>query len=135
MASHWDDSLTAGIHANAFMRALVVVDGTPAVERPLGLLQILEAAPVEHFGFQRTMKALALAVGLGMVRSTMADAGAQSQQPDGQMRGQCPGERELPQGGPLSALMRTSKPKRKNAPVSPAALLPCWCGRTRRAAG
>src|SRR5690349_7258949 len=69
-------------HAYAFMRSLLVVDHTPAVKRPLRLLQVLKAAPVEHFGFQRAMETLELAVGLGMVGPAVTHANAQAQQPD-----------------------------------------------------
>ena len=72
-------------HADGFMRPLVVVDHSPAVEFVLDLLKVKEVTPVQHICLERAMETFVLAIGLWMSRTTVTDANAQLNQPDGEL--------------------------------------------------
>ena len=54
----------------------------PMIKRVLSVCKIVEAAPGENFCFKGAVEALIFAIGLWMRRRTVADADAQTRQPD-----------------------------------------------------
>ena len=66
------------------MRAVVIIHLPPSIK---GLLQMRRVAPLrllQHFPIQAPMEAFIFPHGLGMVRPTVTDADAHTNQPDGQ---------------------------------------------------
>lgn len=70
------------LHRQCLVGPVVVVDLTPALHRLLRLGQAVKGPPSQHLGLQRAVKALDLSVGLRMVRTAVAAAHAQADQPD-----------------------------------------------------
>src|SRR5436305_265750 len=73
-------------HAQSFMRSLVIITMTPLIKTALHAFKVAKAAVCQQLDFQSPMKALVLALGLGMVRPTVADGNSQPQQPNRQWR-------------------------------------------------
>ena len=91
------------------VRALMVVDRTPAIQRRLYPLQALKAPSLEHLDLQCSMEALVIAIGLRVVGSAVTDVNAQLYQPHAQY---CELARRTcePQGAPLSKLICAGRP-------------------------
>src|SRR6187402_1261695 len=85
-ARTWPIPLDRRAHADALMRAPVVVKLAPALELRLRLAMRHEGPPGQHFGLQRAMKPLILAVRLRVIRTAVTHPNPQSNQPDGQLR-------------------------------------------------
>ena len=64
------------------MGALAVVDIAPVVELALGSCAVAEVLSRDRLDIQRTVKALQLAVGLGVIRRAEAHAHPQADEPD-----------------------------------------------------
>ncbi|MNW65400.1 hypothetical protein D3C74_437810 [compost metagenome] len=64
------------------MRALLVVNLTPDIKRPLRIVQIDEELALQDFPFQAAVEALQLSLGLRVIRSGVADLDALAHQPD-----------------------------------------------------
>src|SRR6185503_4202700 len=73
-------------HAQRFMRPLVIVAMAPMIKAPLDAWKVAKGALRQQLKFKRAMKALILALGLGMIRSRVSDRDPQPQQPNRQWR-------------------------------------------------
>jgi len=71
-------------HVEGVVWTLLVVDRPPLIEDLLAVGQITQIVAAQDLGLERAMKALFLALGLGMIGSAVEDADAQPDQPDGQ---------------------------------------------------
>ena len=82
----WAHAIAIGWHrqADGFMGPLSVVDRPPAIEGMLALGEISKTLAGEHFGLERAVKALILALGLRMIGPAMADLDPQPHEPDGE---------------------------------------------------
>ena len=80
------DLITTGWHAHpqSLVGSLVIINLTPLVKAGLHAGVVPVTAALQHFHLQSAMEAFFLALRLRMIRATMTDANAQTQQPDGQ---------------------------------------------------
>lgn len=83
-------------HTQCLVRALVVVDGAPVVERALRVVEVGEDTSRQHFGLERTVEAFVLPVGLRMSWTAEAHPHAQAYEPDREGRNAMPGARTAP---------------------------------------
>src|SRR5690242_7414939 len=58
------------------VRPLGIIDMAPGLEGLVSLLEVAPSAPADHFGFERTVESLILALGLRMTGTPMADTHA-----------------------------------------------------------
>src|SRR5215207_210014 len=75
IASDWSS------HGEGLVRALGVVDGTPAIEGALSMRQIAQVETGDDVGFEGAMKTFVLALSLRVTRAAMNDADAAAQEP------------------------------------------------------
>ena len=105
-----------GVHVERFVRALVVVAMSPVIKKLLGVLQVAEDVHRKHFCLEAAVEALVFAVGLRVVGAAEAQADAQAYR----QTASCVRPPRLPQGAPLSMLMRSGRPYCVNACTSAA---------------
>src|SRR5512134_1777761 len=81
-------SVAAGghLHVQSLMGPHMIVAMAPLVKSALHVLKVGKHSLGQHFKFQTAMKAFVLALRLRMVRTAMADANTEMQQPNRQRR-------------------------------------------------
>src|SRR6266550_5586373 len=74
------------VHVQSFMRSHMIVAVAPFIKTNLHRFKVAKDPLGQYFNFQTAMKAFVFALGLRMIRPTVANANAQEQEPNRQRR-------------------------------------------------
>src|SRR5215475_5424122 len=72
------------LHRQSFMRTLGIVTVTPFIKPTLHPRKVTEGPTRQHFGFQASVKAFVIAMGLWMIRATVTNSDPQAHEPNRQ---------------------------------------------------